>query len=93
MLNLWGNLIAGGLAAIAAPVWGKVSDKYGRIKPLVAASTILLGSESIIVLIAMLPDALSLNWVYLSFFLEGLRWVAFVTALALVDLIAVGVLS
>ncbi|KAL8819213.1 MAG: hypothetical protein Q9191_007780 [Dirinaria sp. TL-2023a] len=72
MLNLWGNLLAGILGAITAPLWGKFSDNYGRVKPLVAASTVLLASEVIIVLLAKLPDAIPLNWIYLAFFLEGL---------------------
>ena len=75
MLTLWGNLIAGILGAITAPLWGKISDSYGRIKPLAAASTVLLGSEMIVVLIAKLPDMLSINWIYLTYLLEGLRYV------------------
>jgi MFS family permease len=75
MLNLWWNLIAGILAAIAAPFWGKVSDQYGRLKPLAAASTVILASEVIIVLIA--TDLLSLNWVYLTFVLERFRFVLY----------------
>ncbi|KAL9585328.1 MAG: hypothetical protein Q9212_001587 [Teloschistes hypoglaucus] len=72
MLTLWGNLIAGILGAITAPLWGKVSDRYGRIKPLAAASTVFLAPEVIVVLIAKLPDAFSLNWIYLTYLLEGL---------------------
>jgi MFS family permease len=77
MLTLWGNLIAGILGAIAAPFWGKMSDRYGRVKPLATASTVILISEVVVVLIAALPDMISLNWVYLAFLLEGLRLVLF----------------
>jgi MFS family permease len=77
MLTLWGNLIAGVLGAIAAPYWGRLSDRYGRVKPLAAASTVILGSEVVVVLIATLPDIISLNWVYLAFLLEGFRLVLF----------------
>ncbi|KAI9765806.1 MAG: Hippocampus abundant transcript 1 protein [Geoglossum simile] len=71
MLTLWGNLIAGILGAIASPFWGRLSDRYGRVKPLAAASTVILSSEVVVVLIATLPDVISLNWVYLAFILEG----------------------
>ncbi|KAL6720627.1 hypothetical protein ACLMJK_002552 [Lecanora helva] len=72
MLMLYGNLIAGILGAIAAPFWGRLSDKYGRVRPLAAASTIVLGSETMFVLIASLPDIISLDWIYLAYVLEGL---------------------
>ena len=73
MLMLYGNLIAGILGAITAPFWGKLSDRYGRVKLLAAASTIILGSETIVVLIAKLPDAFPLNWIYIAWILEGMR--------------------
>lgn len=73
ILNLWGNLIAGIIGALCAPVWGKLSDRYGRLKPLAAASTIIVFSELISVLIAALPDVFSLNWIYVGYLLEGFR--------------------
>lgn len=90
MLTLWGNIIAGVLGAIAAPLWGKASDSYGRIRPLAAASTVMLASETIVVLIAKLPDALSLNWIYLAYLLEGLRWVVVAALLDPTDSVIVG---
>ena len=75
MLILYGNLVAGILGAIAAPCWGKLSDRYGRVRPLAAASTIVLGAESIFILVALFPDAVALNWIYLGFLLDGLRYV------------------
>ena len=75
MLQLYGNLIAGILGAITAPVWGKLSDRYGRIRPLAAASTVILVSEIMMIIIAKLPDTFSVNWMYIPFFLEGLRFV------------------
>ena len=77
ILMLYGNLIAGVIGAITAPFWGKLSDKYGRVKPLAAASTIILGSEVIFVLIAKLPEAISLNWIFLAWTLEGIRCAQF----------------
>jgi MFS family permease len=77
MFNLWGNLIAGIIAAIVTPFWGKLSDRFGRIKPLAAATTVMLFSEALMVLIAKYPDTLSLTWVYLTFVLEGLRCIQF----------------
>lgn len=75
MLTLYGNLIAGILGAVFAPIWGKLSDRYGRIKPLAAASTVILASEVVNLLVAVLPDAFSLNWIYLVYLLEGFRYV------------------
>ena len=74
MLQLYGNLIAGILGAIAAPIWGKLSDRYGRIRPLAAASTVILVAEIMMIIIAKLPDTFSVNWIYITFFLEGLRF-------------------
>ena len=75
MLQLYGNLIAGILGAIAAPIGGKLSDRYGRIRVLAAASTVILVSEIMMIIIAELPDTFSVNWIYTTFFLEGLRFV------------------
>ena len=75
MLQLYGNLIAGILGAIAAPIGGKLSDRYGRIRILAAASTVTLASEIMIIILAKLPDTFSVNWLYTTFFLEGLRFV------------------
>ncbi|KAH8728389.1 tetracycline-efflux transporter-like protein [Phaeosphaeriaceae sp. PMI808] len=72
MFNLWGNLIAGVIAAIATPFWGKLSDEFGRVKPLAAATTVMLFSEALMVLVVKFPDVLSLSWVYLTFVLEGI---------------------
>ena len=73
LLNLYGNLIAGIVGALCAPLWGKLSDRFGRLKPLAAASTVLVFSELIGIAIAALPDVFSLNWIYLGYLLEGLR--------------------
>jgi hypothetical protein len=75
MFNLWGNLVAGIIAMVATPFWGKLSDHFGRIKPLTASTSIMLLSEIIMVLVAKYPDTLSLSWVYLTFVLEGVRCV------------------
>lgn len=75
MLQLYGNLIAGLLGAIAAPIGGKLSDRYRRIRPLAAASSVTLVSEIMMIIIAKLPDTFSVNWIYITFFLEGLRFV------------------
>ena len=74
MLTLYGNLIAGLLGAIFTPVWGKLSDRYGRVKPLAAAASIFLVGEVTSVLIAALPDTFSLNWIYFAFISEGFRY-------------------
>jgi MFS family permease len=78
MFNLWGNLIAGIIAAAATPFWGKLSDQVGRLKPLAAATCVLNASEILMALVAKYPNSLSLSWVYLTFVLEGLRYVVLV---------------
>ena len=75
MLGLYGNLISGILGALAAPIWGRLSDRYGRVKPLAAASSVILVAEVIVVLIAKYPDVFSIYWVYLAYLLDGLRFV------------------
>ena len=75
ILMLYGNLIAGIIGAMTAPFWGKLSDSYGRIKPLALTSTIILASETIFVLIAKFPNSLHINWIYLAYMLEGLRYI------------------
>ena len=75
MFTLYGNLIAGTIGALAAPLWGTLSDQFGRIKPLAAASTVLWVSELVMVLVAKFPDVLPVNWLFLSYILEGLRCV------------------
>lgn len=75
MLTLYGNLIAGILGAVFAPIWGKLSDRYGRIMPLAAASTVILASEVVNLLVAVLTDTFSLNWIYVAYLLEGFRYV------------------
>ncbi|RDW63340.1 hypothetical protein BP6252_10885 [Coleophoma cylindrospora] len=72
ILSLWGNLITGVLGAIMIPVWGRLSDRYGRVKALAAASTMTLVSQVIDILIAVLPDVFHINWIYLGFLFEGL---------------------
>jgi MFS family permease len=73
MLSLWGNVIAGILGAIMTSVWGRVSDRYGRVKALGAATATMLLSQGIEVLMAVLPDFFTLKWIYVSYIFEGLR--------------------
>jgi MFS family permease len=73
LLALWGNLVAGILGAIVTPVWGRLSVRYGRMKPLGAATTIMLLSQVVELLMAVLPDVFSLKLLRLSFIFEGLR--------------------
>ena len=57
--------------AIAAPIGWKLSDRYGRIRPLAAASTVILVSEIIMIIIAKLPDTFSVDWIYITFSWKG----------------------
>lgn len=71
MITLWGNLVASALGAVTAPIWGKMSDRFGRIKPLAAVSTLILASEICVLVVATMPDRLSYQWIYGSFFPGG----------------------
>ena len=75
MLNLYGNLTAAISGALVSTLWGKLSDRYGRIKPLIASTILMIVSEIAVILVAILPDALSVYWILLSFLVDGLRFV------------------
>ncbi|CAF9909403.1 MAG: hypothetical protein GOMPHAMPRED_006744 [Gomphillus americanus] len=66
------DLICGILAAISCPKLGALSDRYGRIKVLCIPATGTLMSEAIITFVAFHPGSLSINWLYLAYFFEGL---------------------
>lgn len=73
MLSTWGNIIAGILGAVMMPIWGRLSDRHGRVKALGAATAIMLLGQAIEVLMAVFPDLFTLKWIYASYIFEGLR--------------------
>jgi MFS family permease len=70
--TLYGNLITGILSAVVSPRLGSLSDRYGR-KRIIAASTLgTLASEVITIITATWPDLISVNWLLLGFFFDGI---------------------
>ena len=82
--TLYQSIIAGLLSAVTSPQLGTLSDRYGRKRMI--AFTILgaLISEVIIIIAALYPDTVSVNWILLGSFFEGLCG-SFVAALALTN--------
>ncbi|EEP79396.1 predicted protein [Uncinocarpus reesii 1704] len=66
------NLIAGGLAAIASPKLGVLSDGYGRTKIIGLATLGTLLGEVLTVLVAARPDIFPLNLLLLGALVDGL---------------------
>ncbi|KAI9772638.1 MAG: hypothetical protein M1840_000232 [Geoglossum simile] len=70
--TLYGNLITGILSAVVSPRLGSLSDRYGR-KRVIAASTLgTLIAEVITIATATWPDLISVNWLLLGFFFDGI---------------------
>ena len=80
--QLYGALIAGILAGITSPKLGALSDRYGRTKMISVSIFGMLMSELINIMIATYPDILSVNWMLLGFFFDGLGG-SFIAAMAL----------
>ena len=80
--TLYGNVITGLLSAITSPKLGSLSDRYGRTRIICLVSLGMLATEVITILAASMPDTISVNWLLLSFFLDGLSG-SFVASMAL----------
>ncbi|KAF2668216.1 MFS general substrate transporter [Microthyrium microscopicum] len=65
-------LISGILAAIVAPRIGALSDRYGRIPMLCIVNFGTIALEIITILAARFPDTVSIYWMFLGSFFEGL---------------------
>ncbi|KAI9779943.1 MAG: hypothetical protein M1839_007099 [Geoglossum umbratile] len=70
--TLYGNLITGILSAIMSPKLGSLSDRYGRKKVIVASALGMLIAEFITIITATWPDLVSVNWLLLGFFFDGI---------------------
>lgn len=66
------NLIVGGLSAITAPKFGKISDRYGRRRLLALASVGGIIAECITILAAKFPQRIDYRWLILGAFFDGL---------------------
>ena len=71
-LTLTISVITGALSAITAPRLGALSDRYGRKRIMVIASSGGLVGEVITILAANFPDKIHYNWLILSAFVDGL---------------------
>ena len=80
--QLYGSLISGILSAIISPKLGELSDRYGRIKLISVTTVGLLLNETVTILVATYPDMLSVNWILLGYFFDGLSG-SFIAAMAL----------
>lgn len=70
--TLWGNLIAGILAAISSPKLGALSDRYGRKPILIVTSIGTIAGEIITIFAALYPETFPVPVLLLSFALDGL---------------------
>lgn len=81
--TLYGNLIAGLLSAVTSPKLGSLSDRYGRTRLIFITTGGTLVGEVIFILAATYPDTISVQWLLLGFFLEGLSG-SFTASMALI---------
>jgi len=80
--QLYGSLISGILAAIVSPKLGALSDQYGRTKMMCVSILAMVMNEVMTILVAIYPDMLSVNWILLGYFFDGLGG-SFIAAMAL----------
>jgi len=76
------NLFSGIFSAIVSPHLGALSDRYGRIKVLVGISFGAFAMEIITVVIGRNPTEISVYWMLLGAFLDGISG-SFTTGMAL----------
>lgn len=80
--NLYGNLIAGILSAFTSPIFGSLSDRYGRTRIMAFSLVGMLINEVGFVLAATYPQKIAVQWVFVGFAFEGICG-SFTTAMAL----------
>ncbi|KAI9825108.1 MAG: hypothetical protein M1832_001428 [Thelocarpon impressellum] len=79
---LYNNLITGVLSAVTSPKLGALSDRYGRKKMIAATTLGMLLAEIITIIAATYPDSVSVNWLLVGFFFDGICG-SFTAAMAL----------
>ena len=70
--TLYGSLISGILSAIISPKFGTLSDRYGRTRMMATSTFSMLIGEAIFILVAKCPDMISVNYILLGYFFDGL---------------------
>lgn len=78
------QLTAGLVSMMVAPKLGALSDRYGRTKVIAFCGLGVLLNEAITVLAATYPDTVSVNWILVGAFLDGLSG-TFITAAAITN--------
>ncbi|KAF2743026.1 MFS general substrate transporter [Sporormia fimetaria CBS 119925] len=68
---LYASLISGVLALITAPKLGALSDRYGRKPILLFTATGVFLSEVITIIAARRRDTIDVNWILLSYAVDG----------------------
>ena len=81
--QLYLNLIAGVLSALASPRLGHLSDRYGRTRIIALGTLGAVLSEVITVIVAAKPESASVNLLFLGAIFDGLGG-SYTTAVALV---------
>ena len=81
---LFANLTSGCLCALTSPRLGALSDRYGRKKIMAFTATGMLLGDVITIIVALLPDQISVYWILLEFAFGGLAG-TFVATLAVVQ--------
>ncbi|KAJ6172816.1 hypothetical protein N7470_001883 [Penicillium chermesinum] len=84
LFMLLGDLLGAILPAIVSPRLGALSDLYGRKPILIINGLGSMAGEIITLLVASSRDTVNVNWMLLSFFLEGVTGSA-ILAMAMVN--------
>ncbi|KAE8153723.1 major facilitator superfamily domain-containing protein [Aspergillus avenaceus] len=84
LFMLLGDLLGAILPAVVSPRLGALSDLYGRKPILILNGLGSMGGEVITLLVASYRDTVNVNWMLLSFFLEGVTGSA-ILAMAMVN--------
>ncbi|KAJ5654814.1 hypothetical protein N7490_001817 [Penicillium lividum] len=84
LFMLLGDLLGAILPAVVSPRFGALSDVYGRKPILIINGLGSMAGEIITLLVASSRDTVNVNWMLLSFFLEGVTGSA-ILAMAMVN--------